>query len=983
MVDTPAKLVKRGLPKFIELPQPGATLTFARDPASGVDVALDDLEMTRGPHARLRIADDGRVWVSDLTGADRTTVSGRVIGSTEMGVNDGDWVRFGQVPYELVGRSLELRLENDGVQIEAVKATVDVKSKKGLRRLLDRVSFKIEAHEFVGIIGPSGAGKSTLLRVLADEQKLSSGYVEISDHRGPLHDDWTANSLGFVPQDDALHGHLTVEESLAYAADLRLRPEESKTRALQRVLSQLDLNSVGELNIEDQISGGQRKRVNVGHELLSRPRLLCLDEPTAGLDPHLERELMTCFQGMAREGCTVVCTTHIMESLDLFDRLIVLAEGGRLAFCGSPQDLLEHFQIESPSSLYPKLTGESSWAFQPQGEENREQRTSLRKAERPRSLFNQLSVLTRRYTRLSLFDPKTAWTCFLLPLLVGLGIRLALPDLVDKESMLFFGVVAMLWFGLQGSALEIVKERSIFLRERRTGLAIWPYLLSKILVLALIGLGQTLTLSLTFYLSFQDEKLLGLPTGFLDGFLGLSFFGHSVYATAVLWGTYVVGMALGLVLSAFVSRERQANLLVPMLVIPMLLFSAKGMAASDTLQFLTDASPELPREWLSALNPARHGYELIYYLMRFGDMPSLTRAPLEYGVLFAVPVFSMGLSLWLLSRVGRRSVVILSDLDIPALNKPELSDQDRARALQATMLYRNSGRCPRCAYKRVVEGRCTQCSTDPRSPKAAEFIEGSSGVKELLRGASYLPRGFWFMVSRMKVLRLAIVPLLLNIAFIVGAFYFAAGLQESLQNNSGTMFNSWSGPVWGRLRFGAVVVAQWSATLSVIFIPMVAAYVFALLGKFPLMPFMELLAEKTCDEMLGDPPDLPFDMKLFIRNLVIGLWDALLVTVLQLLLLIVFFPLAYLPLIGPLLWFTLPPAFGASIDYVDLSLVVRHYRFKEKIRLLWRRKARFFGFGIAFFLCLEIPWINLILGMVLLPTAAVGATLLFLELDER
>jgi ABC transport system ATP-binding/permease protein len=978
----------RSLPSTIPLPANKSSLVIARDPGDDVDVALDDREISRQAHAQIRVDENERVWLKDLSGTQMCTVDGAAVGLEDVEVLDGVWVRFGRIPYERVGQTLELRLDSDGIAIEVVKATVDVVTTKGLRRLLDRVSFEIQAHDFVGIIGPSGAGKSTLLRVLAAQQELSTGHITVSDHRGPLHENWTANSLGFVPQDDALHGRLNVEQSLSYAAELRLKPGQSRDRILDQVIKQLKLQDVRGLCIDDGLSGGQRKRVNVGHELLSRPRLLCLDEPSSGLDPHLERELMLHCQKLARQGCTVVCTTHIMESLDLFDRLIVLAEGGRLAFCGSPRELLEHFNIESAAALYPKLLGQASWGFQAEGEESKEKPTSLRQAEESRSFLRQVSVLTRRFARLTLFDLKVAWTCFLLPLLVGLGIRLALPSMVYKESILFFGVVAILWFGLQGSALELVRERAIFIRERRTGLGLLPYLLSKCLVLAFIGLGQTLTLSSTFFISFLDEQQLGLPTGFLSGFLDLQDLRIDIYAIAVLWWTYVLGLVLGLAVSSFVSSERQANLLVPMLIIPMLLFSGKGMAISDTLLLMSDALSssgqlDTPREWLSVLNPVRHSYELIYFTVRYSEIPSLSRGFFEYLILTLIPVLSFVLAAWWQFKLGRREVVQLSDHTIPSLNNPIISDEERARALQAAVLYRGSQRCPRCAYKRIENNRCRQCGVDPRAPKAAEHIRRGSGMAEIFRGGWYIPRGFWTMISHKRLLKFAIVPLLINIAFVIGAFYFASWIKDSLDSTSPQMLTQWSGPFWGRLRFGVIVLIQWSGRLSVVFVPLMAAYIFALFGKFPLMPFMEILAEKTCEEIVGPAPDVPFQVAVFLRNLAIGLWDALLVTVLQLFLLLVFFPLAYIPLIGPILWFSLPPAFGASIDYVDLNLVVRHYKIMEKLRLLWRRKGRFFGFGLAFFLCLEIPWVNLLLGMVLLPTATVGGALLFMELDDR
>jgi ABC-type multidrug transport system ATPase subunit len=104
-----------------------------------------------------------------------------------------------------------------------------------------------------------------------------------------------------------------------------------------------------------KLSGGQRKRVSVGAELLCRPRLMFLDEPTSGLDPSAESRLMESLRHLAVTGCTILCTTHIMGNAFLFDRLAVMS-GGRLVFFGEPAHALEYFGVERLTQLYEGMS---------------------------------------------------------------------------------------------------------------------------------------------------------------------------------------------------------------------------------------------------------------------------------------------------------------------------------------------------------------------------------------------------------------------------------------------------------------------------------------------------------------------------------------------------------------------------------------------------------------------------------------------------
>ncbi len=161
--------------------------------------------------------------------------------------------------------------------------------------------------------------------------------------------------LGYVPQDDIVPLELSVEDALFFSAIAPASwhpdggdPAPGAARSCGwgcgrgRALRWADL------------SGGQRKRVSVGAELLCRPRLMFLDEPTSGLDPAAEFRLMESLRHLATTGCTILCTTHVMGNAYLFDRLAVM-HGGRLVFVGEPARALQDFKVERLTELYDRL----------------------------------------------------------------------------------------------------------------------------------------------------------------------------------------------------------------------------------------------------------------------------------------------------------------------------------------------------------------------------------------------------------------------------------------------------------------------------------------------------------------------------------------------------------------------------------------------------------------------------------------------------
>src|SRR6202023_2989200 len=144
--------------------------------------------------------------------------------------------------------------------------------------------------------------------------------------------------IGMVPQDDVVHGQLTVNQALMYAAELRLPPDTTKADRAQvvaQVLEELEMTRHADTRV-DKLSGGQRKRASVALELLTGPSLLILDEPTSGLDPALDLQVMTMLRQLAAAGRVGLVFPHSLTYLDVCDQVLLMAPGGKTAYLGPP-----------------------------------------------------------------------------------------------------------------------------------------------------------------------------------------------------------------------------------------------------------------------------------------------------------------------------------------------------------------------------------------------------------------------------------------------------------------------------------------------------------------------------------------------------------------------------------------------------------------------------------------------------------------------
>jgi len=215
------------------------------------------------------------------------------------------------------------------------------------KHLLKNVSGRVQKGELLAIIGPSGAGKSTFMNVLTGKIKPTSGTILINGQPSHLEFDKIKAMTGNVPQNDIMFEDLTVEENLMHSANTRLvgTSVEERRKKVDAVLAKLGMTHVRDSLIGDErrrgLSGGERKRVSIGMELVANPAVLCLDEPTTGLDAASAEVVVEILKGLSMEGHTVICILHQPRSniFQTFDNVLCLASGGIPAYFGPPKEV--------------------------------------------------------------------------------------------------------------------------------------------------------------------------------------------------------------------------------------------------------------------------------------------------------------------------------------------------------------------------------------------------------------------------------------------------------------------------------------------------------------------------------------------------------------------------------------------------------------------------------------------------------------------
>ncbi|MFE9017722.1 FHA domain-containing protein [Streptomyces sp. NPDC007808] len=582
-------------------PLPTRTVRIGR--AADNDLVIDDLIVSRR-HAELRALPDGTYEIADLGSHNGTYLNGGRV--TRALVAPGDVVGIGHSAFCLVGDELQEYVDTGEISLEVQDLAVAVDH--GRRTLLDHVSFPVGEKCLLAVVGPSGAGKSTLLNALTGQRPADHGTV-LYDGRD-LYRDYAElrQRIGLVPQDDILHAQLTVRGALSYAAELRFPQDTAKAERRARVdevIRELGLEKRAGQRVHS-LSGGQRKRVSVALELLTKPSLLFLDEPTSGLDPGMDRSVMQMLRGLADDGRTVIVVTHSVLSLDMCDRLLVLAPGGRIAYYGPPEEALPFFGFAHWPEAFEAFERdqERDWAGEYRASlhhrryiadaaaQPRQPRTGpvvITRPPRPRSRGAQLGTLIRRYAGALGADRTFLAIMVALPFVMGAMARaLAGSRLTQETAMnaLLILCVGGVLTGAANAVRELVKERVIYQRERAVGLSRSAYLMSKVVVLGTITVLQAVVLTLVALLGVD----LNAPGG--DGVLMPPLVEITV-AVALLAFT---AMMLGLVVSALVSKEEVTMPLLVLLAIVQVVFCG-ALLKLDGVPGLEQLSWLVPSRW--------------------------------------------------------------------------------------------------------------------------------------------------------------------------------------------------------------------------------------------------------------------------------------------------------------------------------------------------------------------------------------------------
>jgi len=226
----------------------------------------------------------------------------------------------------------------------------------GAIRALDGLDLEIQDGEFFGLLGPNGAGKTTTVHLLATLLAPSRGTARVAGHDVVRQGLAVRRSIGLVFQETTLDRDLTVAENLRFAARLWSLPDGVARPSIDALVRQFELLDRRDDPVRT-LSGGMRRAADIARGILHEPRILFLDEPTAGLDPRARRLLWERIRGLrAASGLTVLLTTHYVEEAEPCDRVAVL-DHGRLAALGTPAELKRAAGVGSLEEVYLAHTG--------------------------------------------------------------------------------------------------------------------------------------------------------------------------------------------------------------------------------------------------------------------------------------------------------------------------------------------------------------------------------------------------------------------------------------------------------------------------------------------------------------------------------------------------------------------------------------------------------------------------------------------------
>lgn len=487
---------------------------------------------------------------------------------------------------------------------------------KGGKLGLRNINIREESGKLIGIMGGSGAGKSTLLNVLNGVEIPSGGEVLINGKNIHIDKKSVEGVIGHVTQDDLLIEELTVYQNLFYNAKLCFGnlSDEEIAKKCSALLADLGLSETRDLKVgsplEKTISGGQRKRLNIGLELIREPSVLYVDEPTSGLSSRDSENIMDLLKELSLKGKLIFVVIHQPSSdiFKMFDKLMILDVGGYPIYYGNPVDAVSYFKhlvnhvnaeesecwncgnvnpelifniIESKvldeygNLTHNRKTSPSEWnkSYVEKIESHIKEISQQDKI--PDAIFKipnpfkQFKVFITRDVKSKLTNTQYLLINFieapLLALILAYLVRFFNTDADNKKgyifrenenmpAYMFMAVVVALFIGLTVSAEEIIRDRKIRKRESFLNLSKGSYLWSKIIIMFTLSALQTLLFVLV------GNIVLGVKGMFIDYWM-------------ILFTTSCFANMLGLNISSAFNSAVTIYILIPFLIIPQLLLS--------------------------------------------------------------------------------------------------------------------------------------------------------------------------------------------------------------------------------------------------------------------------------------------------------------------------------------------------------------------------------------------------------------------------
>jgi ABC-type multidrug transport system ATPase subunit len=595
-------------------------------PGRSADVAPGSIKIGRAPDNAIVIPDvlasrhhatlvpqPGWTEIRDARSSNGTFVNGARVEAAVL--RDGDVVTIGNVDLVFSGGTLVRRTETEtatgagGLEVHGVSWTIE-----GNKTLLDNISLSARPGTLTAVIGPSGAGKSTFARLVAGYTHPTTGTVTFEGHN--VHGEYASlrSRIGMVPQDDVVHGQLTVNQALMYSAALRLPPDSTKTDRAQivaQVVEELEMTEHADTRI-DKLSGGQRKRASVAMELLTGPSLLILDEPTSGLDPALDRQVMTMLRQLADAGRVVLVVTHSLTYLDICDQVLLLAPGGKTAFEGPPGQIGPSLGTTNWADIFDTVTADPDAAHErfvaqhpPPPQRPPAEKPSDLGAPVQTGLRRQFFTIAARQTRLLVADRGYFIFLALLPFIMGalslsvpgdVGLGVPVPVTQGGEApnepgqILVLLDVGAIFMGTALTIRTIIGERAIFWREQAVGLSTSAYLFGKVIVLALFGVLQS---AIVVFIAAQGKKW---SSGAVSSGAVMSNRTLELYVDVA--ATCVAAAMVGLALSALAKSNEQIMPLLVVAIMSQLVFSGGMIPVTDRLGL----------DQISWVTPARWGF---------------------------------------------------------------------------------------------------------------------------------------------------------------------------------------------------------------------------------------------------------------------------------------------------------------------------------------------------------------------------------------